>query len=541
RGGKTYRRGENLIDLPRDNGIAHGTGAAGVLAGGSPGLTRLVGIAPGAELVALTLEETGQELALTQTCLDEGARVVLHEYAPWVGYHLDGSSELEQLIDETAQEGVAHINPAGNLSTAEKLFKHAFAAGSLSTIPIEAPPDSPYGEFRFLGASFLWRDTGRDLQVALEDPTGFSMVVTTDAPFLYTDWHDGLKVYAVREDSSRGTARLDLYLFSDAPDPPPIPLGTWLLHVTDPAAPGSPDLEIIGYVMDDLSGWGHGIHFPELSSEEHLVGYPGTADLGLAVSATTGHGFNGGEPGTRAHYSGRGHRIDGESILWISAPDDPITSGFWEGREASYVIYGGTSGASPHVAGAAALLLEDDPTRTGADVREAIKAGALVDDAVGAAPNDDYGHGKLRIHRSLRGEDPPGGEPPTISVAPATATVEEEVAIPVSVADPDEPSEGLLIEVDRDYDGTYDARVEAGVLRMTFDRTGQRLMRLRVRDATGREAGALLPIEVLPPRLVAGGGWGCGVGGPGSAGVGAIGLAALLALRRARRARRRGR
>jgi hypothetical protein len=364
------------------------------------------------------------------------------------------------------------------------------------------------------------------------------MQITGGSEPIYTDWHDGLTIYAGREDSSRGTARLDVYVYGESADPPPIPLGTWELHVTDPVAPGGADLELIGYVLDELSGWGHGIYFPEDASEDHLIGYPGTADLGLAVSATTGHGFNGGEPGTRAGYSGRGHRIDGEPILWISAPDDPITSGYWEGREASYIIYGGTSGASPHVAGAAALLLEADPARTGVDVREAIRAGALVDEAVGETPNDDYGHGKLRIYQSLHGEDPPGGGPPSITAVPATVNVEEQTAIPIGAADPDEPADGLLIEVDRDYDGVYDEEVHDRTMRLRFGTPGLYTVRLRARDSSGREAGTLTTIEVLPLPLIAGGG--CALGSRGREALWPIGAAALLALRRRRRRSRRG-
>jgi subtilisin family serine protease len=529
RDGDVYRRGENLILAPRDEEVAHGTGAAGVMAGGIPGLTRLVGMAPDVEVVSAALTEIGQETELTDFCIEEGARVVLHEYAPWVGFHLDGSSELELLISETAQEGIVHVNPAGNLSGSRKLYKKSFAAGSSPEIPVEVPIDSPYGDFRFLGMSWLWRDPARALAMTLEDPTGFSMEITTGGSFLYTDWHDGLKVYAERIDSSRGTARVDVYIFGESGAPPPIPQGTWTMRVTDPAAPGGSDLELFGYALDDLSGWGEGIHFPDSSSEDHLIGYPGTADLGIAVAATTGHGFWGAEPGKRAPYSGRGRRIDGEQVLWISAPDDPITSGYRPGDEARYIIYGGTSGASPHVAGAAALLLQADPARTGVDVREAIRGGALADAAVGEAPNDDYGHGKLRVYRSLYGEDPPGGGPPTIAAAPVVATIGEEAAIPVDASDPDEPAAGLVIEADQDYDGVYDRRAEGAVVRAVFYRTGRHVIRLRVRDSDGLTAGALVMVEVEPPPLIAGGG--CALGGRRSGAWWALLPATLLFLR----------
>ncbi|MBK9260526.1 MAG: S8 family serine peptidase [Polyangiaceae bacterium] len=138
-------------------------------------------------------------------------------------------------------------------------------------------------------------------------------------------------------------------------------------------------------------------------------------------------------------------------MLAISAPDDPITAGFREGEQASGLIYGGTSGASPHVAGAAALLLQAHPDWTGADVHEAIRNGALVDEHVGNAPNDDFGYGKLRIHRSLFGQDPPAGSDPRISIDPVTAYAGVEVSIPIDVSDMDEPAASLVLDADLDY------------------------------------------------------------------------------------------
>jgi MYXO-CTERM domain-containing protein len=296
--------------------------------------------------------------------------------------------------------------------------------------------------------------------------------------------------------------------------------------------------------MDELSGWGLGIHFPEGFSEDHLIGFPATADRGIAVAAYSGHAWFSGEPGARASYSGRGHRIDGEPILWISAPADPITAGYAEGDPAVDRVFGGTSGASPHVAGAAALLIQADPGRSGDDVREAIKRGALVDEHVGAAPNDDYGHGKLRIYESLFGEAPPGGAPPSIAVKPATVEAGEQALIPIDVADPDEPSGALVIEVDREYDGEFEEHLTSAELPVAFDDVGARVIKLRVTDSTGRQAFALADVEVLPagkapppaPSVKPGGG--CVAAGGGEArepGVSALGLAALLGLFRFRR------
>jgi hypothetical protein len=494
--GNLYTRGENLIDTPRLQQIDHGTGSSGVLVGGQRGFTPKLGMAPGADLL-MAARVTGTDLVgLADWCVEEGARVVLHEYAPWMGYFLDGSEDLETLIDETSALGVAHVNPAGNLSGSQKLYKRVHPLGA-TTIAIEAPPDSPYGDFLFLGASVLWRDPSRNLAITIEDPDGNSFALPTSG-WVYQPWVGGLFIYGERATSSRGTAKLDIYVFE--PDlAAVIPAGSWKLQVSDPAPPGSEELEVIAFVQDEASGWGLGIHFPEHASEDHLIGHPGTADAGIAVAAYTGVGHNGGVAGTRADYSGRGFRIDGVDILSVSAPDDPVTAGYREGSEGRYFIYGGTSGASPHVAGVAALAIQAMPMATGLDVRQAIREGALVDAAVGQAPNHDYGHGKLRAYRSLYGEDPPANAAP--SIAPLTATLRrgETRVFGLTVSDPDHATAALTVAVDRDYDGSYDEVITNGALEVAFDELGTHVLKLSVIDPLGAEAQALARFEVVEP------------------------------------------
>lgn len=495
-GSKTYRHGANLIDVPVADGFDHGSGASGILVGGNRGLTRLVGIAPDAELVMAVNDTSQGELALTRFCVNEGARVVLHEYAPWQGYHLDGSSAMEQYIDATTAEGVSHINPAGNLATGDKLYKATLAAGVETVIPVLAPTTSPYGKFRYIGLSLLWRDPARNLAVTLEDPTGHARLITTGST-IYDAWHDGLSIYAERVDSDRGTARVDAMIFDGGSSPGPIPLGTWKLRVVDPYPVGSPGVEVIAYVQDDLSGWGRGIYFTEHVSLDHLIGYPGTADHGLPVSAYTGHDFDGGTPGLLAAYSGRGRRIDGQSILAISAPDNPISAGYRATRPAIDFVFGGTSGASPHVAGAAALLIQADPSRTGDDVRAAIEAGALADDVVGAAPNDDYGYGKLRVYESIFGKAPPDGVAPSVMVAPISATVGLAEDVPILVAG---ATSAITLDLDRDYDGAYDETLAGPSFSVSFDAVGTYYAKVRATDEGGRTATALAVITVREPE-----------------------------------------
>src|SRR5262249_45392426 len=80
----------------------------------------------------------------------------------------------------------------------------------------------------------------------------------------------------------------------------------------------------------------------------------------------------------------------------------------------------GTSAAAPHSAGVAALLLDQDPTLTPAEVKAALTDGAVD---VGA-PGFDEASGFRRPHPGPPGARPPGSTPPAAppTAAPPTST-----------------------------------------------------------------------------------------------------------------------
>jgi subtilisin family serine protease len=478
--GEVYRRGENLIDAPFTEDMQHGTGAAGILVGGQVGLGHLVGIAPDAELVMATDTELGGEFARTAFCLSEGARVVLHEYAPWVGHTLDGSSEVEALLDATTLDGVTHVNPVGNLSGSQKAAKVRHQGETV--LPLTLPAIGA----RTLAVTLLWRDASRAITVELVGPDGVTHPLAAGA-LLEWEGHTG---FATRDVSSRGTTRLDLTVFAEAQLTP----GAWTLVVRD-VTPGAP-MELYGFAYDDASGWGLGLRFTESVSEDHLVGWPATADHALGVAAYRGHEFDEGIPqGSRAPYSGRGRRIDGARALSLSAPDNPIVPGRFEDRPLAFVIYGGTSGASPHVAGAAALLTALEPDLDGRQVRSRLEATALSDAFTGALPNDDFGFGKLDVYRALTGEARPSGTPPRVE--PMTYVMDRgvETEIPLFVADDEDVPHNLVVELDRDYDGEFEQRLPSARFTARLDGAEETVVKVRVTDTTGRRSAALLRLR----------------------------------------------
>lgn len=520
-----YLRGVDLSDVPPTAQSGHGTGVAGILVGGNPGLTRLVGVAPDADLLMLDYMTNwdGSYASLFTWAVNAGADVVLHEYAPSVGFHLDGSSNYELLLDQAAAAGVAQVNPAGNLGGSDKHCLTTVAPQATRAIDVELPADyvADTDPYTYLGASFLWRLPARDLTWTLQAPGGETLDLGIGGA--YEPLADGTTwVWASREDSSRGTAMMQIMIFGDdGTDATAIANGVWRITATDTdgATTMDPDVILAGWVRDDVSGWRYGSRFLTDPSEAHLIGYPGTADSAITLAAYAAHDDPEYGPyeesrGELRRFSGRGRRIDGALILDITAPDNPVSAhhrtedgaGGWS-HHGAYTVFGGTSGAGPHVAGTAALLKQLHPQWTGLEVRDAIRQSALVDDDVTADathPAEElWGAGKLRTYEAIYGQSPAPSSPPTITVPSVYATVGVRVLLQPEVADAEDGAEDLQVYWDDDYDGTWDLGPEPGTAPrgVTFDATGMVVLKVRVVDTGGLTAEALAEVTVVDGPL----------------------------------------
>ncbi|SIR95238.1 Serine protease, subtilisin family [Micromonospora avicenniae] len=129
----------------------------------------------------------------------------------------------------------------------------------------------------------------------------------------------------------------------------------------------------------------------------HPIGSPSTADAALSVAAVTDDDYI-------ASFSSCGPRA-GDSALKpeISAPGVNITAAVPGG---GYGTLSGTSMATPHVAGAAAILAQQHPDWTG----QQLKA-ALTSSAVGisweSTPSTRYGTGRVDLARAIAAQVTP--------------------------------------------------------------------------------------------------------------------------------------
>ncbi|HWH08257.1 MAG TPA: S8 family serine peptidase [Candidatus Thermoplasmatota archaeon] len=126
----------------------------------------------------------------------------------------------------------------------------------------------------------------------------------------------------------------------------------------------------------------------------------------IVVSSTTSSdGFS--------SFSSQGPEVD------VSAPGSDILSAY-SSNDASYSTLSGTSMATPHVTGAAALLKTLNPSWGFADVDGRLKSTAVD---LGAAGKDDrFGYGRINVDAATAGgSPPPGNVAPTASFSFTTS------------------------------------------------------------------------------------------------------------------------
>ncbi|MBL8680345.1 MAG: S8 family serine peptidase [Myxococcales bacterium] len=476
----------------------HATGVAGILLGGVPGVSRLLGLAPRAELVLTDYYGLGDNrdqglVTGMQWVIDQGANVLVTEFAPYAGVTLDGSSEGEQLLDSFADNGGVPVSPAGNLATG---FKHIHVNLGAGDNPIALTTDEVFAGARFAQFSVHYRSSSRRARVTIGVPGLAPMLLPESAP---RGVQLGPSVLAAVESSvtSRGTRMVHVSIVSRSA----LPQGEWTAAVQMDAGPA---VEADLYVGDDRSDWAGGFSFRD-NDPTRTICYPSTSDKTISVAAYVLHagaGFAGAAAmGDLARYSSRGPRLDGEVGIEIGAPDNPLSTLSMSGTRVpagSYMPFGGTSGAGPHVAAAAALLRQLNPEAAPGAIRAMILDHARRDSFARSDNQTQFGAGKLDMAAALGITATTGTAPTLVLRSPARVGPMREARLEPMVTD-DGPASELRARWDLDYDGTPDTPwqpvatqlVRAGV-------TGFVNVRVEVRDGQGYVAAATTRIQVVP-------------------------------------------
>jgi len=416
--GATHLRSTDLITSDADfNG--HGTGVAGVLLGGnivnvSGGYAvpnrMAIGVAPEAELLSAD-RVNNAETTYIPWAANLGADVMLYEFGGWVGEFMDGSSNMEQMIDAQAANGIVQVVPAGNLRGNNKEDTQTVPASG-SHVFTATMPALTLRSWAFM--AFLWRNPSVDVTHTLTTPfgTGVTLPATTGSNWGFTTLGSDTIWYR-RLDSSRGTAKYDIWIQASGG----IASGNWLIQADNPSGTA---LTVYAYIADNAYQWAGGMVWAN-PNETKTVCWPATADSAISVASYSSRGFGGVTAGDLSPFSSAGSRVDGTRAIDIAAPGNwdvrsPESKDITGGGLGRYQWFGGTSAAGPHVAGVAALMLQKNPTRTPTQIVGILHTTAITDAWTeagpygGSTPNDYWGWGKLNAAGAVQNTPAPSAD-----------------------------------------------------------------------------------------------------------------------------------
>jgi subtilisin family serine protease len=425
----------------------HGTHVAGIAAGNgaAPDENGLpwthVGVAPESTIIfvksGLSTDEVVDGLEYIFAKADQlGLPAVVNLSSTLdIGAH-DGTDPIEQTIDDlvTAQAGRAVVVAAGNSRDAGahaemKAQQGVQLAGPTFLIPAYTAKPGAGTDVVIVTGYYASTD---DVTVQLITPTGeiYTRTLTNSDCATEVDGYDGTVQICNSKTSNIGqgtTAReIAILIYDGVESKPPRP-GAWKIKITGNTVSGNGEVDF--WVESDIAV---PAYFSTLVDTSETVGIPSTSAQAITVGAhitrlcwtdyngnSQGYG-NGFTLGDIAPFSGFGPTRDGRPKPEISAPGMGIVAplaaeakttilNFGDGDlivNDHYLLLEGTSMAAPHVTGAVALLLQDNPAATNATLRSLLSSGARddaytrqYDAAIFPYLNPAFGAGKLDLGR----------------------------------------------------------------------------------------------------------------------------------------------
>ncbi len=433
----------NAGTCAQTDGEGHGTHVAGTAAGDGSATGNAVpqfkysGMANSASIVMVKTSFTDQALidgvsycfaraaALGRPC------VVNLSLGSNLGPH-DGSTDLELALNSMTGPGKVIVGSAGNdfgAGTHARCTSTTAADSASFTVPVYA--GSVGTDFFLLDG---WYEGADNYRITLISPTGKTFGPINKGSFFVAPAAGGDaqnadgRVYI--ENGTAPTANGDANVYIEVSDVSAAPKprnGAWRVRITPVAVATSGRVHFWSY--SNLTPDFQDGTFTTRASNDETVSAPATADsvisVGAHVSRASWTSSAPGQPGpwafgevlsTIATFSASGPRRDGVMKPDLSAPGTAIASVLsttwvaggagagYDGRlavdDGKHAIQQGTSMSAPMVAGAVAMMLQQDPNMGPTLARQRLVLGARVDAQVtgqGAVPNKRFGAGKLDL------------------------------------------------------------------------------------------------------------------------------------------------
>jgi subtilisin family serine protease len=342
----------------------HGTGVAEVVAD----------MAPQASLYLLKIGDSVDLQNATQYCITNGIDIINHSVGWYNSNYYDGTGTVAGIANNARDNGILWVNAAGN-EASDGHWQGAFV-------------DSDGDKYLDFGSGTDYLDGD-----AIDEGNK-----------IYLASGDTVNIYMTWDDWSASNQDYDLYLYdsfgtmvdsstanqsgtqqpTEAISYTATSAGYYEIAIYDYSAPTHPQIEFFAFT--DSSGASLNI---EYNHPESSIIAPANSAKVLAAGAIRHTDWT---SGPQEYFSSQGPSNASKYAASITKPDVCGPDGV---SNYTYGNFYGTSAASPHVAGAAALLLSEDPTRT-ADQLQAKLEGDAID--MGASGKDNlYGSGRLSL------------------------------------------------------------------------------------------------------------------------------------------------
>lgn len=395
----------------------HGTHVAGSAVGNNE---RYKGMAPKADLVVVKGGNNSFSEAREINAISY-ARHIAEEFSKPVvvnfslggqGSAHDGTTAAEQAIDVfSLTAGHAVVVAAGNEGGDQIHTSGSFSSGSES-ISVKVPTGYTTDADDYFYVSVWWPNNSASATAAVTSPNGVTYTRTAGSTGTATNTTDGeIKLYNTYY-SSNGKWNVVLRVDASGSNYPAE--GTWTVTLSNPGS----TVDYHAWVSSSMSATAVG------GNSNYTVGSPGTSNRAITVGShnvkNAWESLKGAyyidpntypqfAPGKLSPFSSIGPTADERQKPDLTAPGFLIfssRSSFIPDSDfdSTYVApdgihYGlqGTSMATPHVAGAVALMMAENPALSADEVKSLLTNNARTDTETGSVPNNEWGYGKLDI------------------------------------------------------------------------------------------------------------------------------------------------
>ncbi len=404
----------------------HGTHVAGSAAGNGAALStrKYAGIAPKADILVIksgngTFSNSNLIDALTYAKAvadDENKPIVVNMSLGGHSNAHDGTSAIEQAVDTFVDNGRIAVISAGNDGSNNIHINGTLPASGTTDINFSVPSYSPTpgtdNDFFYFK---VWLDNNTDVTANVTSPNAVTYSRNAGESGTGGDDSDGA-IYLENLVDVNNSDRYILLIVDDNDASKTPAVGTWTLQIQNNTGSSV-----------DYHGW---LYSTSISTSliggnsNYTVGSPGTANEAITIGSYVSRWRWNSSDGGFYSYSGTDYSDDISSFSSIgptrdsrqkpdlTGPGQAIVSSLSShiaSPTASSIVPGdkhirnqGTSMSAPVVAGAVALLLEQNNSLSGSTVKSLLTSNTDTDTYTGGGlPDYTWGYGKVNIFKAL--------------------------------------------------------------------------------------------------------------------------------------------